>query len=238
MSKLWIIGDSFSGSGDGVNFLSWTQILCKKFKGKKYYVSSKGSRDFQTIFDIFLRNLKNISPEDFVILVIPTLKRTRLPLKTPVKDIEESNDNLFHMDYFIGSHGYDLDNPDKELEEPFTGLPHDFFQQKQIGLTDNLQTIINASKANVSNTLEILDSIKSYVPFEIFLWSWTDELVSPIVKNKSKIEEEIGYWHTLWDDWNESNGLIGKNGDSHFSSKMHKAFADYLIVKFPQFFNL
>ena len=54
MSKLWIIGDSFTGSGDKT-YLSWTELLIKKFKGDSYYVSSKSSRDFQTIFDIFLR---------------------------------------------------------------------------------------------------------------------------------------------------------------------------------------
>lgn len=238
MSKLWIIGDSFSGSGDNVNYISWTQYLCKNFKGKKYYISSMGSRDFQTILDIFLRNLKNICPEDFVILVVPTLKRTRLPLKTPTRDIEESNDTKNAINYFIGSHSYDLENAYKQLEEPLTGLPHDFFTQKELGLTEDLSMICNSSNASINNWLDIIDSIKSYVPFELFLWSWTDEINSPLIKSKTEIEKEIGYWHTLWNLWDETDGNEGRNGDSHFSPKMHKGFADYLIVKFPQFFNL
>lgn len=238
MSKLWIIGDSFSGSGDTVNYVSWTQILCKNFKGSSYYVSSAGSRDFQTIFDIFLRNIKNISADDFVILVVPTLQRTRLPIKTPIKDVEEANTKTYAVDYFIGAHSYNFEHPHKELEEPLTGLPDDFINQKELGLTENLGMICNSSKASINNWLDIIDSIKSYVPFEIFLWSWTDEINSPLIKNKSNIEKEIGFWHTLWNLWDETNGQLGRNGDSHFSPKMHKAFADYLIVKFPQFFNV
>lgn len=238
MSKLWIIGDSFSGSADNINFLSWAQILCKKFKGNNYYVSSRGSRDFQTIFDIFLRNIKNISTDDFVILVVPTLQRTRLPLKTPIKDIEETNQKILAIDYFIGAHSYNLENPDKQLEEPLFGMDNDFILKKELGLTENLGMICNSSKASINNWLDIIDSIKSYVPFQIFLWSWTDEIDSDLVENKSKIEKEIGYWHTLWNVWDETNGQSGRDGDSHFSPKMHKAFADYLIVKFPQFFNV
>ena len=66
MSKLWIIGDSFAGSGK-IGEEAWTQQICSKFKGDEYYVSSKGGRDFQTILDIFLRNLKDIKKNDIVI---------------------------------------------------------------------------------------------------------------------------------------------------------------------------
>ena len=54
-SKLWIIGDSFTGMGAYHN--SWQYLLYEKFKGKHIYISSRGSRDIQTIFDIFLQNL-------------------------------------------------------------------------------------------------------------------------------------------------------------------------------------
>ncbi len=53
--KLWIFGDSFSGQYFEKN--SWQWILYQKFVGKKIYISSRGSRDTQTIIDIFLRNL-------------------------------------------------------------------------------------------------------------------------------------------------------------------------------------
>ena len=56
--------------------------------------------------------------------------------------------------------------------------------------------------------------------------------------NKNQIVDAIGFWHTLRDLYEETNGQDGKLGDAHWSLKTHKAFADYLIVKFPQFFNV
>jgi len=53
MSKLWIIGDSFTGSSTDQKS-AWTEIVAKKFKGKNHHVSSKGSRDVQTIIDILM----------------------------------------------------------------------------------------------------------------------------------------------------------------------------------------
>jgi len=238
MSKLWIIGDSFTGYDDGF----WTEIITKKFKGN-FYVSSQGSRDYQTIIDIFLRHLKNISKDDLVILTIPTLERTRLPLMKPNIDVEfSSQHDSFEekkdiKNYFIGPGSYQPIEL-KHLEEPLYGLFDNFWEDKNMGLTNSLWSIVNTSNANKQNVIEILESIKSYVPFELYIWSWIDELDSPAIENKSKIKKEIGYWHTLWEEWKESNGKIGREGDSHFSPKMHKAFADYLIVKFPQFFNI
>ena len=107
MNKLWIIGDSFTGYDNGF----WTEIVTKKCKGK-FYISSHGSRDYQTVIDIFLRNLKNISKDDLVILTIPALERTRLPLKYPITDVEYSNEYIVESqkkeikNYFIGTGNY------------------------------------------------------------------------------------------------------------------------------------
>jgi hypothetical protein len=241
MSKLWIIGDSFTGSNDIKNGAppSWTQIICEKFKGEKYYVSSKGSRDFQTILDIFLRNLKDIKNDDFVIMVIPALSRMRLPLEIPSMDVEISNEYFLsrdkekHLDYFIGAMSYTKDSESKRLESPLTNISEDMVHDE-----NNLGYVINASNASKFNYIEIIKSIKAYLPFEIFIWSWENEILSEVVENKDKIKKEIGFWHTLYDLWKETEGQEGVQGDHHFSSKMHKAFADYLIVKFPQFFNV
>ena len=237
MSKLWIIGDSFTGSGDKT-YLSWTELLIKKFKGDSYYVSSKSSRDFQTIFDIFLRNLKDISSEDLVILVVPTLERIRLPLKTAVMDIEESNKKIDAIDYFIGSHAYIPDNPYNKLDEPFTELKHDFYEDKSIGLTSKLWSLVNVSNSSLNNWMDIITSLKKYLPFELYIWSWTDEFNFDLIENKQDIINKIGIWETKDDIWQKTNGKIGMKGDLHFSTNTHKAFADYLIVKFPQFFNI
>jgi len=245
MSRLWIIGDSFTGSGQIPN-KNWVDQLSDKFKGESFIVKSKPSRDFQTILDIFLRSLKNISKDDFVILVVPSLSRVRLPRYEKAWDIEYTNikaqwgnndlwkdDN--HFDYFMGSKSYrkEVTCLQSRLAEPFFELEDDEVD-KMIQTTE----IINASDASKENYIEILKSLKEYLPFEIFIWSWNNEIESDIIINKNQIEKEIGFWQTSFDEWIETNGLEGTKGDHHFSKKMHNAFANYLINKFPQFFNV
>jgi hypothetical protein len=236
MSKLWIFGDSFAGTGRPGQ-KSWVQQICLKFKGNNYQVSSKGSRDFQTILDIFLRNLKNIEKNDFVILIIPSLGRTRLPLLNPQIDVEHSNIIIYEdkkniLDYFIGTASYRKEK-EKELEEPLTGI--DEFEARN---KSEFWSIVNSSKASKKNYIEILKSLKSYLPFEIFIWTWDNEIECDIVMNKNEITKAIGFWQTLYDLHEETEGKDGILGDAHWSPKTHKAFADYLIVKFPKFFNV
>jgi len=231
--KLWIIGDSFTGTSNGKS--AWVDIVTKKFKGKGHYVSSRGSRDFQTILDIFLRNLQNIKEEDFVILVMPTLVRTRLPLQTPINDVEISNfiNKQKTFDYFIGTHSYSEKMECYRLEEPLVKI-----SESELNKQCGIWSIVNSSISSKNNYLEILKSLKEYLPFEMFIWSWENEIDSDLIVCKNQITETIGYWHTLSDLYKETNGENGKIDDVHFSPKMHKAFAEYVIVKFPQFFNI
>jgi hypothetical protein len=235
-NKLWIFGDSFASCGDTTKGeIHWTQIVSNKFKGKEYQVSSNASRDFQTILDIFLRNLKNISKDDFVILIVPSIGRVRLPLQTPRLDVELTNrENVMecNVDYFMGQSSYRNGHPKCQLESPLTGIDEYSLMEKI-----KISSIINASNASKNNYLEIIESLKSYLPFEIFVWSWDNQIKSELVLNRNEITEIIGYWHTLRDLYEETNGEDGKIGDHHFSPKMHKAFADYLIIKFPQYFD-
>jgi hypothetical protein len=242
--KLWIIGDSFTGSGDSNlgndSWQSWTQQLCHNFNGEKYYVSSKGSRDFQTILDIFLKNLKNISNDDFVILVLPALNRTRLPLKTPVMDVEYA-DNRYddiddRLDYFVGTNSYIKDRIECTLEEPLGGM-NAAIESLQNGKSNDIWLVSNNSNASIKNYLKILESLKKYLPFEIFIWSWLDEVDSDLVITKSQIIEEIGVWETFHDVYLETGGKDGYAWDQHFSKKMHTLFASYMISKFPKHFQ-
>lgn len=250
MSKIWIFGDSFTGSSTDRQS-AWTEIVIKKFKGKNHHVSSKGSRDVQTIIDIFLRNLKDIKPEDLVILFLPTTARYRLPRIEPIVDVEKSNklttlkQKEEHLEFF--SHLKFSDDGKSILEYPL-GLidetkwhfsPPLETNSAEINFTyADVLSIIAGSNAMKNNLNEILFSFKNYFPFGIALFSWTDEYDENNVIGKKQLTNEIGFWHTLRDLYEETNGEYGGMGDAHFSPKMHKAFADYLIVKFPQFFNL
>lgn len=233
--KLWIIGDSFTGiQYRGVK--SWTEIVSENFNGTRFYVSSKGSRDFQTILDIFLKNLKNISENDFVILVIPTLTRTRLPLNNSMIDVELSNENSNdlknHKDYFIGTTSYSKNSPNSKLEPPLNDS-----EEKDMERGSELWSIVNSSNASKSNYLEIIDSLNSYLPFEMFIWSWTDEIESEFILNKSKIVQELKIWETLHNVYIKTNGKEGVEGDAHFSKQMNEKFAEYIIKQFSQHFK-
>lgn len=266
--KLWIFGDSFAGQCFEEN--SWQWILYQKFVGKKIYISSRGSRDTQTIIDIFLRNLHQIKSTDFVILFLPTMSRWRLPLKTPLTDVEWSSDNLPHyeykklslVDYFVGSLGYVAvpGSEERMLEDPLSLIRHTVFEptSNPADLLDNLKinnndgitrsvsnlsvgdinSMISSSDSNTKNINEILNSFKKYFPFQIYIVSWTDEYDENIVDGKKHLEENLKIWHTLHKEYLETNGTSGRKDDFHWSEKMNKLFADYVIVKFSQYFNL
>jgi len=233
MSKLWIIGDSFTDLAR-CGTKSWTILVSEKFKGQKHYISGRCSRDFQTIIDIFLKNLKEIEKDDFVILTIPFIGRTRLPIQNPVYDVISSNfiGLKGRIDYFIGTSSYTKESEHYKLESPLTYAEREDMEEKT-----KLWSIVNASEASKKNYIEILQSFKEYFPFKIFIWSWNNDIKADFITNKKQIKEEIGFWHTYGDLYEETNGREGFAGDVHFSPKMHKAFAEYVINKFPEYFN-
>lgn len=237
--KLWIIGDSFAGAWEN----AWIFKVCQQFNGQYYYVSSKGSRDTQTVIDIFLRKLHLISPNDFVILFLPTAERIRLPLMIPTMDVEYSNkykksiDKQTHLDYFIGSNSYIAFHDDKKLESPLSELSDTLLDSLKYELNSNLFRIVNASKASTNNFSEIIESLKSFVQFSLIVFSWTDEYHSKSVIGKSEITSILGFWESLNDEWQRTNGKNGKEEDSHWSTRMHESFANYIIQTNPEYFN-
>ena len=237
--KLWIIGDSFTGMYPD----NWMQEIIKYFDGDDWYVSSNGGRDVQTIIDILLRNLKSIKKDDFVILFLPTCKRGRLPLKTPTMDVEwsktliEMKDKLQHVNYFIGHQNYNDGQDYKTLEEPLTGISDKDLANPNFHINYNLMEIVNSSIATKKNYEEIIKSLKAYLPFELLICSWTDELDIPEVFTHTKIKEALGFWETQSMLFYKTNGKEGIRGDAHWIPKMHKAFAEHIIKSYPQYFG-
>lgn len=241
--KLWIFGDSFTGMHHHTE--SWMWLAYKSFVGNTLHISSRGSRDVQTIIDIFLKNLKDIKNDDFVILMLPSMTRFRLPLNEPKIDVEFStearvaDEKIKHLDYFIGN-GYYISTGENILEEPINTLDYKIFkhaapnEEPSVG---SIISMINASNANLKNTNEMLESFIQYFPFKLVIYSWTDESYESVVKTKSVIKNEIGFWHTLYDMWKESDGKEGREGDVHWSKKMDKAFSEYIINEYPEYFK-
>jgi hypothetical protein len=237
--KLWVIGDSFTGMYPN----TWINHLIKNFNGNDFYISSNGSRDVQSILDIFLRNLKDIGPDDLVILFLPTLKRGRLPLKTPKTDVEYSktllqeDDKKKHLDYFIGIHSYQFGIEHKTLEEPLTDISDKDFENLNFKLNYNLVEIVNSSNASKNNFEEIIKSLKSYLPFELLIYSWTDELDISEVFTYSKIEKMLGFWESSHMLYNKTKGELGVKDDFHWSDNMNDAFGNYIVKEYPKYFN-
>jgi hypothetical protein len=255
--KLWIFGDSFTEiRGEH----PWQKILHKNFLGKNIYVSGKGSRDLQTVFDIFLQKLQFIKPDDFVIIFFPSLIRFRLPLEKPYVDVAFSNDiygdltNDTNKHSMIGNPVYvsimsdmsddvEMERVKNEikLEYPLNKINPEQFAPMAPDKKPNFANItefINTSKASVNNWNTILKSIQLYIPFKLLYYSWTEELDSNIVDTKSIITNDLGMWHTLIDEYIETSGKSGAPNDVHWSDKMSAAFAMHIIKKYPEYFKM
>jgi hypothetical protein len=255
--KLWIIGDSFTmvdTNRYGEN--SWPQICSKAFRGGNYYVSSMGSRDIQTVFDIFLENLHKIEPNDFVILMFPTLTRFRLPLANPYVDCVYTNDITpeghpiqTNFNSMIGDTMYtsiidtitsdNLTN-EKALEWPLNQIDPKIFLSNGDARYPNLADImhlINSSKVMTNNWNSILKSIKLYAKFKLLCYSWTNELDPLVVNTKDVITDKLGIWETLKGVWNKTDGKMGDKSDLHWSEDMNIRFAEDIIKSYPQYFG-
>jgi hypothetical protein len=254
--KIWIIGDSFTMIDDsryGKN--SWPKLCIDHFKGDDCYVSSMGSRDIQTIFDIFLENLYKIKQDDFVILMLPTLIRFRLPLANPYINVVYSNINheFYNTNSMIGGTMYatqmQATPPENEneqhkkeymLEYPLSEIDPMLFQPIDDARYPNLANImqmINSSKVFANNWNLILKSIQTYVPFKLLYYSWENELDSSIVNTKDVITKNLGIWETLQDVYDNTNGERGDRGDGHWSENMNIKFAEHIIKSYPEYFH-
>jgi hypothetical protein len=249
--KLWIIGDSFTMIDTGrYGKNSWPELCINHFKGDNHYLSSLASRDIQTVFDIFLENLYRIKSDDFVILMLPTLTRFRLPLATPYVNVSKSNISrqFYNTNSMIGGTQYSAqmkepNMPDKErfrLEFPLSEIDPMVFQPSEDTHYPNVANIIqmiNSSKAFTNNWNLILKSIQSYVPFKLLYYSWENELDSSIVNTKDVITKDLGIWETLQNVYRNTNGERGDRGDGHWSEDMNIKFAEHIIKNYSQYFN-
>ena len=249
--KIWIIGDSFTMIDTGrYGQNSWPDICINHFKGDNCYLSSVGSRDIQTVFDIFLENLYRIKSDDFVILMLPTLTRFRLPLANPFINVSKSNIHrkFYNTNSMIGGIQYSaqmkepgtLEEERYMLEWPLNEIDPMLFQPSENPKTPNVANIIqmiNSSKAFTNNWNLILKSVQSYVPFKLLYYSWENELDSSIVNTKDVITKDLGIWETLQNVYRNTNGQRGDRCDGHWSEDMNIKFAEHIIKSYPEYFD-
>lgn len=260
---LWILGDSFAST---VSDRYWTLLLKNKFNGNNFYLNSCDSRDIQTIMDSFYKNLHNISNDSLVCIFLPTLARIRYP-KSPklFNNICESNidttlinSNSYNFrELFIQWPYADYPNgkATKELDFPFNKfdfnkinynqkISYDYKLQKD-NISECIDDIspmdfaklLNTNESTSQNWNDIFYSIQKAFPFKVLFFSWTDEFDPKIVWTREVITKKVGFWHTMADEFDETNGTSGYQYDEHFSHKMHESFFQLITKEFPQYFK-
>jgi hypothetical protein len=94
-----------------------------------------------------------------------------------------------------------------------------------------------ANKASSKNWNDIFFSLKKSCKFNILFISWTDEYIDETVIGRTQLTNEIGFWDTQHDEYIETSGKFGIEWDEHFSTKMNKEFANWVMKKYPKYFN-
>ena len=234
MKKIYVIADSFGTPADWVkpreheNTHFWARDLQTKLPDYEVIINAKGSRDIQTIIDTWVRTLKYAKPDDYFIICLPYFRRTRLPFD------QESYIHDRHGEYdittrFVGTPSYD----DRFEVLEFWGKQYHwkYFEEKL-----QVQEIINTTKANQLNTIEIIEALVEFTKIKTYIFSWdVMDIKSKYIEDKEILTQNIGFWETHFDVFVESGGKFGLEGDLHWSHKMQKHFGEYVFEKF--FYN-
>jgi hypothetical protein len=130
---------------------------------------------------------------------------------------------------------------EKSLEWPLNEIDQKIFipieNSKEPPTMGNIMQMINSSKVFTNNWNSKLKSIKSYTKFKLLYYSWTNELDTSVVSTKDVITNQLGFWETLQDVWNNTNGKRGDKADAHWSEDMNIKFAQHIIKSYPQYFS-
>ena len=242
MNKVFILGDSFSAHGASAQHneskkeVFWIQEINDTYPVLVY---AEPSRDVQTILDTWIKLLPTFSENDYLIVGLPYFSRYRFALNEMFYRTEpylHSKVNYFYADTkeheiytrHVGQHGW-FDIKNGELE--FYGKDVD---RKQLleKLDDN--RIINSSIASTLNNKEIIESLTKVTKCQTLLWSWTrfkNGFKPEGLYDKTDLEKELGYWGTLDDLYNETDGQYGQYGDLHWDEKTHMLFSEFVKNK-------
>lgn len=261
---LWIFGDSFCNSSNNLNH--WTRTIGNKFLGDRYCNMYCDARDTQTIMDLFYRNLSKIKKGDLVLIMLPSLARVRYPKEEKLFKTQEESDHDTNLDdetldfRELFFHWPFKDYPNGEardgLEFPFNTFDYrdlsvvhavsyeydtddgkqTIREQLNFGFTPlDFSKLLVANKAVSENWFYIIKSLKETFDFKLDIYSWTDEYKSNVF-GKSQIEKELGFWHTLHDEFLETNGKEGLEYDDHFSKKMNDEFSKMVMSRNKEYF--
>jgi len=229
-NNLFVIGDSFCRDSFYVkptlnqNKSFWAYELSNKLN-TNLICDGEPSRDVQTIIDNWIKIISLIKPEDYLVICIPFFKRTRLPLSEKYYEYVECG-NTTYINRFVGTPSYI--NTEKEIETFGSQYNCKKFEDDL-----RVQEIINGSKANQLNQIEVIESLYGLTNGKKFVFSWDNmDYKSYIIEDKEMLKTKIGEWETHRDVFYETNGECGLENDIHWSFKMNFLFSEYLFKKF------
>lgn len=232
--KINIIGDSFTmapNPNDNVDNkplidIYWVQALKEKYPNATFFVDGDQSRDVQTMLDHWIKQIPKLNPEDFLIVCLPYLGRTRLPRVNYMGMYDEAN-NHYYETRFIGTMGY-ANRPDLLLEH----WGHDI-EREEIYKMMEPQQIVNSSIAFCKNLVEVVTSLKQITPCKTYVFCWDYiNVENDVIEDRNHITKQIGYWETFHDQHKQSNGAKGMLGNLHWSFPYNKDFGKYVLTKF------
>jgi hypothetical protein len=227
MNKIVIIGDSFVECPVNVDKMNerfvkntWVKLLYDNVKTYDVIVDGQPSRDVQTIIDKWILSIDKLEPNDVLIICAPTFYRTRLPLKES-RWYGNSYKNYNFINKFVGANSY------QEGDPSIDSFGHPSFQLKTD--TINIYQVLNSTKSAITNHLDVIESLKKITPCYVYIFSWDIIEYEHKIEDKKILIDQIGEWETLSDEFKNTNGEKGINGDIHWSEKMHNLFYTYLI---------
>jgi len=227
-NNLFVIGDSFCRDTfyvkSRINEIKsfWVEDLKKRFNNIDTLCDGAPSRDLQTIIDTWIKLIKHIGKDDYLVICVPYFRRSRLPFsKNNYHHIEFKNINIVNR--FVGTHS----SKGAELEFWGKNYKYEYFLNQL-----SVQEIINSSYASQINYIEIIESLYHLTNGKKYVFSWDEmDIKSDFIEDKNIITKNIGFWETHRDVFYETDGEFGLENDVHWSFRMNEFFSDYVFEK-------
>lgn len=230
IERLFVIGDSFAVpcrySNNWSDDWFWPEVIRNRFNISKenIVVDGAANRDVQTIIDNWIKLIKYLTKTDLVIICLPFFQRSRLPLEKSNWAYWPTDSKIKITNRFCGPQMADIWNIE------FWGKQYSSAEWMQ---KTEIQQIINSSDAAIYNSIEVIESLVKMTPSKLFVFTWDDmKIKSNLIFDRLDFENEIGLWHTLNDEWNETNGESGFQNDYHWSSLYNSMVGDYIVKRF------
>lgn len=216
INNCYIFGDSFTENpsnpvhNESQKTMYWVDMLKENYN---VFLYAEGSRDLQTILDTWIKVLPNINQDNCIVVGLPYFSRWRIPRDE--SDYKKENEQIVRH---IGQHGPSEIKVETVMRD---GLEERLFENQ----------IINSSKASSLNYKEVIESLVQLSKCKVILWSWTrfKEGFKPKgLYDKTDLEKELGYWGTMQDVFDRTNGKYGIKEDLHWDEKTQKLFYQFI----------